>query len=525
MSVQRPDAEAIGVAAEHFGLHLDAPAREEFVGLVDGALGSYDVVEELYAASVAPVTPAREYVAELDGKSNPLGAWYVTTSVTADAPSDTRLAGRRVAIKDNVALAGVPMMNGSRTLEGFTPSRDATVVSRLLDAGAEIAGKAVCEDLCFSGSSFTPASGPVRNPWDLSREAGGSSGGSAALVANGDVDLAIGGDQGGSIRIPASFCGVVGHKPTFGLVPYTGAFPIERTIDHVGPIARTVADAALMLSVIAGYDGRDPRQPESVSAADYLSSLGDGVEGMRIGVVAEGFGHEASQAAVDDTVQTAAQRFTEAGAVVEQVSIQWHRDAFHVWNVIATDGGAYQMLDGNGYGLNAGGLYDPEQMEYFAEHRIAHADALSETVKLVALCGHHGVTALGGSSYGKARNLVPLARAAYDAALQTYDVLVMPTLPYVASELPDPSIDRATYLTKALGMIANTAPLDVTGHPALSVPAGLVDGLPVGMMIIGKHHDDATVLRVGQTYEHLTGGFPTPSSQRAGTMGSQFAPA
>ncbi len=510
MTVSRPGPNGIKSAAVHFGLSLDTVDREEFAGLVDGALGSYDVVDELYEA-IAPVAPGREHHTP-SGTDNVLGAWYVRTSITADSPADDRLACKAVAIKDNVAVAGVPMMNGSRTLEGFVPSRDATVVTRLLDSGAEIAGKSVCEDLCFSGSSFTPASGPVRNPWDPTREAGGSSGGSGAAVAAGEVDISFGGDQGGSIRIPAAFCGVVGHKPTFGLVPYTGAFPIERTIDHVGPITRTVADAALMLSVIAGYDGNDPRQPAGLASADYITGLGDGVEGLRIGVVTEGFGHENSQPEVDDAVRAAAARFADAGAVVEEVSIPWHRHAFHIWNVIATDGGAYQMLDGNGYGLNADGLYDPEQMAYFASRRIEYADALSETVKLVALCGHHGLTALGGASYGKARNLVPAARAAYDTALESYDVLVMPTLPYTATDLPGPGIDRATYLTKALGMVANAAPLDVTGHPALSVPAGLIDGLPVGMMIIGKHFDDATVLKVGHTFETLQGGFPAPST-------------
>lgn len=510
MSVARPNSDAIGSAAEHFGITLDASGREEFAGLVDGALSSYDAVDELYQ-SIAPSAPEREHQV-LSITDNALGAWYVVTSITAHNPSDDRLAGKRVAIKDNLAVAGVPMMNGSRTLEGFVPSRDATVVTRLLAAGAEVAGKSVCEDLCFSGSSFTPASGPVRNPWDPTRETGGSSGGSGALVANGDVDMAIGGDQGGSVRIPAAFCGVVGHKPTFGLVPYTGAFPIERTVDHLGPITRTVADAALMLSVIAGVDGNDPRQPVGMEGGDYLSGLAAGVEGLRIGIVTEGFGHENSQPESDAVVRAAVERFTEAGATVEEVSIAWHRHAFHIWNVIATDGAAYQMLDGNGYGLNAEGLYDPEQMAYFASRRVEYADELSETVKLVALCGHHGVTTLGATSYAKARNLVPTARAAYDAALESFDVLVMPTLPYVAQELPGPGIDRATYLTKALGMVSNTAPLDVTGHPALSVPAGLVDGLPVGMMIIGKHFDDATVLRVGHTFEQLRGGFPAPDS-------------
>ena len=512
MAVPRPNSDAIGSAAEHFGLDLSPADREEFAGLVDGALGSYDVVDELYA-SVAPTPPDRAHRVPA-ATDNELGAWYVTTAIRSAQSVDDRLSGKRVAIKDNVAVAGVPMMNGSRTLEGFVPSRDATVVTRLLESGAEIAGKSVCEDLCFSGSSFTSASGPVRNPWDPARESGGSSSGSGALVANGDVDLAIGGDQGGSIRIPAAFCGVVGHKPTFGLVPYTGAFPIERTIDHVGPIARTVADAALMLSVIAGVDGNDPRQPADVPTVDYTVGLDDGVAGLRIGVVTEGFGHDSSQPEVDAAVRAAVQRFAEVGAVIDEVSIPWHRHAFHIWNVIATDGAAYQMLDGNGYGLNAGGLYDPEQMAYFAGRRKEYADHLSETVKLVALCGHHGTTTLGSAIYGKARNLVQTARAAYDTALESYDVLVMPTLPYTATELPEPGIDRATYLTAALGMTVNAAPLDVTGHPALTVPAGLVDGLPVGMMIIGKHFHDATVLRVGHAFEQLRGGFPMPDGTR-----------
>jgi amidase len=509
MSVDRPDVDAIGLAAAHFGFKLGAADRAEFAALVDGALGSYDVVDELYATDT-PDPVVRNHHFPTPGE-NPLGAWYVTTSFTAgDTAPAGILAGRTVAVKDNIALAGVPMMNGSRTLEGFVPTRDATVVSRLLDAGAAIAGKAVCEDLCFSGSSFTSASGPVRNPWDLDREAGGSSSGSAALVANCDVDMALGGDQGGSIRIPASFCGVVGHKPTFGLVPYTGAFPIERTLDHVGPITRTVADAALMLSVIAGRDGADPRQPATLAVADYVGGLDAGVAGLRIGVVSEGFGHDTSQPEVDEIVRSAVGQFSAAGAMVESVEIPWHLNAFHVWNVIATDGGAYQMLDGNGYGLNATGLYDPEQMAYFARHRIEHADQLSESVKLVALCGHHGLTGLGGASYGKARNLVAKAVEAYDTALDDFDVLVMPTLPYVATELPSKGIDRAAYLTKALGMLANTAPFDVTGHPALSVPAGLHNGMPVGMMIVGKHFDDATVLRVGHAFEKGCGGFPAP---------------
>ncbi len=163
-----------------------------------------------------------------------------------------------MALKDNVALAGVPMMNGASTLEGFVPASDATIVTRMLDAGATILGKAVCEHFCLSGGSHTSDPGPVHNPHRIGYSAGGSSSGSGALVAAGEVDLAIGGDQGGSIRIPASYCGIVGMKPTHGLVPYTGVMPIETTIDHTGPMTASVGDNALLLEVLAGPDGLDP---------------------------------------------------------------------------------------------------------------------------------------------------------------------------------------------------------------------------------------------------------------------------
>ena len=178
-----------------------------------------------------------------------------------------KLAGRRIALKDNVCLAGVPMMIGADILEGYVPDVDATIVERILDAGGEIAGKAVCEYYCVSGGSHTSATGPVQNPRKPGYSAGGSSSGSAALVAAGDVDMAIGGDQAGSIRIPASHCGIVGLKPTYGLVPYTGIAPLEITLDTCGPMTADVRDNALLLEVIAGPDGIDSRQCASQAAA------------------------------------------------------------------------------------------------------------------------------------------------------------------------------------------------------------------------------------------------------------------
>src|SRR5687768_4310836 len=250
MPVELPNPAALAAVADAYGLKLSAADVASFSPMVHGLLSSWDVVEDLYARS-APVAPKRQWTRP-EPADNPYNAWYVTTDITEGGEGP--LAGRTVAVKDNTMVAGIPMMNGSTTLEGFVPTRDATMVSRLLAAGATITGKAVCEDLCFSGGSHTSRTGPVRNPWDLARSAGGSSSGSAALVASGQVDVALGGDQGGSVRIPSAYSGTVGHKPTFGLVPYTGAFPIELTIDHLGPITRTVADAALVLGVLAGED-------------------------------------------------------------------------------------------------------------------------------------------------------------------------------------------------------------------------------------------------------------------------------
>jgi amidase len=512
MTVSRPSPADIDAAARHFGFHLDADAQRDYLAVVGYSLKSYDVVDELYDEFARPQAPERAYRFPEPG-DNPLGAWYVTAEIASGAQGP--LSGRVLAIKDNIAVAGIPMMNGSRAVEGFVPSRDATVVERLLAAGATIAGKTVCEDLCCSGSSFTSASGPVRNPWDTTRETGGSSSGSAALVAAGEVALALGGDQGGSIRIPASLCGIVGLKPTHGLIPYTGAFPIERTIDHLGPITRTVADAALLLTVLAGPDGRDPRQPPEMAAVDYRAALTGDVTGLRVGILTEGFGQPGSLPEVDDLVRSAARRFTEIGCTVGEISVPWHRNAPHIFNVIITDGATYQMLDGNGYGLGADGLYDPELMAHFARQRAVNADQLASTITATALCGHYGLNTLGGTSYAKARNLLPQVRAAYDAALAQYDVLLLPTVPGTAATLPADSPQDVAALACALGKADNTAPMDITGHPAISVPAGLVDGLPAGMMIVGKRFDDATVLRVADAYESLCGGFPAAPSPAA----------
>jgi amidase len=318
----------------------------------------------------------------------------------------------------------------------------------------------------------------VRNPWDPARSSGG----------------------------------IVGHKPTYGLVPYTGAFPVDHTIDHVGPMTRTVTDAAQLLGVMAGPDGHDPRQPADLAVEDYVGALARPADGLRVGVVSEGFGHPDSDPAVDDAVRSAVEILRDAGLTAEDVSIPWHLHGKNLWIVINVEGSTAQMVDGSGYGLSQRGLYDPELMEFYGTKWREDGGQFSETVRFMLLAGRYMLNRHHGQYYAMARNLVPHLRAAYDEALDRYDVLVMPTTPMQASIIPAAGTPREEVIVRAVEPVTNTCPLDVSGHPACSVPAGLVNGLPTGMMIIGKHFDDATVLRVAHTFEQAVGGFPAPAA-------------
>ena len=320
MTVQRPTLAQLTEIVRELGMSMSDTRVQEFLDVMQGTLDAYDVVDAM-PDHLPPVLYPRTAGYRPSPEENPLNAWYVKTEVRG-APRGP-LHGRTVALKDNVCLAGVPMMNGASTLKGYTPDVDATIVTRLLDAGATITGKAHCEYFCLSGGSHTNATGPVVNPHKPGYSAGGSSSGSGALVANGDVDMAIGGDQGGSIRMPSAYCGCYGMKPTHGLVPYTGVMPIETTIDHTGPMTQNVRDNAVMLQAIAGADGLDPRQYDP-QVDDYTGAIGRGAGGLRIGLVKEGFGHANSEADVDAKVRAGAELLRRLGATVDEVSIPAH---------------------------------------------------------------------------------------------------------------------------------------------------------------------------------------------------------
>jgi amidase len=391
------------------------------------------------------------------------------------------------------------MMNGASTLEGYMPDFDATIVTRMLDAGAEIIGKTHCEYFCLSGGSHTNATGAVHNPHKMGYSAGGSSSGSAVVVALGEADMAIGGDQGGSIRMPASFSGIYGMKATWGLVPYTGVMPIEIFVDHVGPMTANVADNALLLEVIAGDDGYDPRCKAPKTEA-YSQMLDGGIKGLRIGVVKEGFQQANAEQAVNEKVLTSARRLAELGARVEEISIPMHLAGPAVWTPIGTEGLTQTMMWGDGYGLSRPDLYAVSLMDFHRGWR-HRANEMSETTKLFLMLGTYINNIYGPRYYGKAMNISRRLTAAYDHALQQFDLLLMPTTPMKATPLPGPEASREEYIQRALEMIFNTAPFDVTHHPAMSIPCGMVDGLPIGLMLVGKHFDEATIYRAARAYE------------------------
>ncbi len=496
MPVPKPTVEELSHLARRLGYPSALASIDEYATLVSALLDAYDAidtVEEKPVLATRQRTESRIPTADED----PHHAWYVRTSIRGAGTGP--LAGVRLAVKDSIMVAGVPMMNGADLLEGYTPAVDATVVTRALDAGAEIVGKTACEYLCLSGGSHTNAHGPTHNPQRAGWSAGGSSSGSAVAVATGQADMALGADQAGSIRMPASFSGVVGLKPTYSLVPYTGIAPIEAYFDHVGPMTRTVEDNARLLQVIAGPDGVDPRQ-RNVRVDDYSADLQRGVSGLRIGILHEGFGQPGGEPDVDAQVRQAATVLERLGAHVQEVSVPLHLLGPALWTPIAIEGLTETVLRNQGFGISRDDYYPVDMMEHLLRRR-TDVDHLPPNVKLFTLLGTYVADTLGHTYYGKAVNRVRTLRAAYDAALSDVDVLLMPTTPQKAQPLPDPAGGVIEWCRRATEMFANTCPFDVTHHPALSVPCGDVDGLPVGLMLVGRHFDEATLFRVGHAYQ------------------------
>ncbi len=509
MSARAPDSGEILELAESLGIRLGAEELDSYEGMISGAyriLRWMDAQEEVAPPVKYPRT--RGYRPSRD--ENPYNAWFWRTEIRG-CPEGP-LAGKRAGIKDTVCVAGVPMINGGRLLEGFVPEIDATVVTRLLDAGANILGKTTVNDGAGDSIETNSPLATVRNPRKPTHAPGGSSNGSAAALAAGDIDLAIGGDQGGSVRIPASWSGVVGLKPTYGLVPYTGAVTIDMTLDHLGPMANSVSDVASMLSVIAGPDSFDPRTRgvEPVDT-DYAASVGLGVRGLRIGLLREGFaqkrwedvGLPGSEAVVDDSVRAAAEALARAGAVVSEVSVPMHFDGLRIFYGFYSEGAAQFMIQGNFMGTNWLGYYNRSLAEFHGAALKDRPGDLSPAFKGILLLGEHLRRTTFGRYYAIGQNLRPRLREAYDRVLAEHDVLVLPTTPFRATPIPSVDCSLDEKVAFAMQMIGNTCQFGVTGHPAISVPCGMEDGLPIGLQVVGRHLEETTVLRVAGAVERI----------------------
>ena len=422
------------------------------------------------------------------------------------------LAGKTVGLKDHIALAGVPLTFSSHMMDGYVPDFDATVVTRLLDAGATIIGKLKLEEFSWGGPGLSGVGdyGRPLNPHRPEHVTGCSSSGSGAAVANGAVDIALGGDQGGSIRLPAAWCGVVGLMPTHGLVPHSGVFGLEPTIDYVGPMARSVEDIAVSLGVMAGRDGFDPRQADvPPTLPRYTDALAGDVKGLRIGLLEEGWGVEGGDRAVDEAVMAAVRVLEREGARVERVSVPLHKKALPALLPIYLEGGK-RMYDTHFGGSFAKTYYPSSLISIFGRLMQSHARELSPNLKLNLLQGYYLQRNYGGRLYAKAQNVRPTFVAQYDRVFTRVDVLAMPTIPLTAPRWQEPrSHEDALELTMLGGrrsldlrpVIANTCPFNYTGHPAISVPCAKIDRLPVGLMLVAPHFREDTLIRAAGVYQ------------------------
>jgi amidase len=511
--LERPSADDLHRLAAEWNFTIAPSELDEYLGLADSVMATIDGLEpDLRAAasdSGSAAAARRDPGGPLGEAEDPLNAIVRRCSVQGTGDSDGRLRGKRVAVKDNISIAGIPLTGASAALRDYIPTEDATVVERILAAGGEIVAVTNMDLLSCSAGGESSIYGPTQNPFDLSRAAGGSSSGSAAGLHYDWIDVSLGCDQGGSIRVPASWCGVVGLKPTFSLVPYTGILGLDATFDFCGPMALTVTDVATMLQVIAGPDGEDPRQ-RSVITEDYIAASEDApptLAGVSVGVVAEAVSPTVgiTEGMVAATARFAG-RLADLGASVATVSVPDHlTGAPVVFDATAESLDAVVRSGGNGYQL--GGRLSPQLALTLASGLERSAQELSPQVKILLILGTFLNRTYHGALYAAGHNRKRALRSAYDRAFEDHDVLLTPTVPWTAHELrPDATIGE--HVQRGWDNLVNTSLFDLTGHPAITIPAEEDAGLPAGMQLIAPHFQDARLLSIARTYERAHGWLP-----------------
>jgi amidase len=484
----------------------------------------HDACEEIMAMDdYIPTTNLgrfpRENVYKPEGEENNWNAWGYKVEIKDEESRDNNeglLKGFTAVLKDCIGIAKVPMLLGTDFITNFVPEADATVVTRLLEAGATIKGKAICENLCHSATSHSAATGPIDNPLAPGYSTGGSSSGCAALVADKSlgIDIAIGADQGGSVRIPAGWSGIVGIKPTFGLIPFTGCASNEATNDHLGVMTRDVLTNALALQAIAGTDWIDDRAYNSITTPYYDDLLKEdgSLHGMKIAILEEGFDNPAVEERIKECCMAAIKKLEDLGAEVKVVSIPMHSKGPLIWTGISKLGNYTNKLaqanSRRGYSMN-----DLNAEFVKAMHSQESWEKLYPSSKNTFYNGAYAVKKFP-LLYGKCMNLSRKLKDDYNKCFDEYDVIVMPNLPYIAT--PHTYITTETkpldLLSNQKGLSSNTAPFDQSGHPALSLPCGMLpitngplansgEKLPVSLQLVAKWFDEKTLYKVAYAFE------------------------
>ncbi|HEV8339142.1 MAG TPA: Asp-tRNA(Asn)/Glu-tRNA(Gln) amidotransferase subunit GatA [bacterium] len=450
---------------------------------------------ETYLARIAALDPSLHAFLYVDPDAVRAEAlrWDARYAAGGDLPP---LAGVPIAVKDLICTRGVPTTCGSRILEGWRPPYDATVIARLRRAGAILLGKTNMDEFAMGSSTENSAFGPTHNPWDRERVPGGSSGGSAAAVAGGLAPWALGTDTGGSIRQPAALCGIVGLKPTYGRVSRYGLVAYGSSLDQIGPLTRTVDDAALLLEALAGWDPLDATSAD-LDRPECRGGLAGGAAGLRIGVVREGMG-EGLEAGVGDAIAEAVRLLSDLGAEIEEVTLPTIGYALPTYYLLATAEASSNLAryDGVRHGLRVGAA---DIIDLFSRTRNRGFGA---EVKRRIMLGTYALSAgFYEAYYLNAQRARTLVRQDFDRALGAVDLLLLPTSPTVAfplgARVDDP---LQMYLADIF-----TIPVNLAGLPGISIPCGFTGGLPVGLQLIGRAFDETTLLRAAAAYEQAAG--------------------
>lgn len=407
------------------------------------------------------------------------------------------LFGLPVGVKDNIVTEGIETTASSKILEGFNPIYDATVVRKLRAAGMITVGKINMDEFAMGSSNENSAYKKTKNPWNLAHVPGGSSGGSAAAVAAGEVPFALGSDTGGSIRQPAAFCGVVGMKPTYGRVSRFGLIAFASSLDQIGPITRTVEDNALLLEAISGVDEMDSTSA-NVEVPKFSEAIGKSIKGLRIGVPKEYMGEGVSEE-VRASVLEALKVLEAQGAVWEEVSLPHSEYALATYYLLSSSEASSNLarFDGIRYGYRA-----EEAKNLLELYKMTRAQGFGDEVKRRIMLGTYSLSAGSYDAYYlKAQKVRTLIKQDFENVFENYDVIVGPTTPTPAFKVGEKVDDPLT-------MYANdilTIPVNLAGVPGISIPCGFAaDGLPLGLQIIGKHFDEATIYQVASAYESAT---------------------